>query len=350
MIIINNYKLFNFFLKYYYKYNIILLIDVYIYKYYIKYILNNIYNKYIYKYIYILKIKNSEKYKNIYTCIKIINKLNKKKINKKSLLINIGGGVISDLGGFIASIYKRGIYNFNIPTTLLSMIDASIGGKNGINLSFLKNEIGTFYKPKIIFINNIFLSTLNKKNIISGIAEIIKYGLIFNYKLLLLIINNYKFNFNNNKWKKIIKLSIKIKLKIIKKDYKDNNVRKILNYGHTIGHAIETFFLIKNINLLHGESIALGFIYESYISYKKKFLSKTKYIYIKNIILKIYKYLYKYIYIIKKNYYIIINYMYNDKKNFNKKINFNILKNINQCIYNIVLNKKIIKKTLYINI
>ncbi|WXB47325.1 MAG: 3-dehydroquinate synthase [Candidatus Shikimatogenerans sp. Tmey] len=345
MVIINNYKLFNIFLSFYENYNFILLIDNYIYQYYIKYILFNIKN--IKKYIYILKLKNGEKYKNIYTCIKIFNKLNKKKINKKNILINIGGGVISDLGGFISSIYKRGIYFFNIPTTLLSIIDASIGGKNGININFLKNEIGIFNKPKIIFIDKIFLFTLNKKAILSGISEIIKYGLIFNKKLFNLIINNYKLNFQNNIWKKIIKKSIKIKIKIIKKDFFDNNIRKILNYGHTIGHAIETFFLIKNINLSHGESIALGFLYEAWLSYKKKFLSYKKFIHIQYNILKIYKYLYIYIYIIKYKKYIILNYMNNDKKNFNKKINFSLLKNIGKCIYNITLNKKIIKNSLY---
>ncbi|XBT18761.1 MAG: 3-dehydroquinate synthase [Candidatus Shikimatogenerans sp. Tcar] len=345
MIIINNYKFLNIFLSFYKKYNFIFLIDNYIYKYYIKYILFNIKN--IKKHIYILKIKSGEKYKNIYTCIKIFNKLNKKNINKKYILFNIGGGVISDLGGFIATIYKRGLYFFNIPTTLLSIIDASIGGKNGVNINFYKNIIGILNKPKIIFIDKKFLLKLNKKNIISGISEIIKYGLIFNKKLYYLIIKNYKYNFNKIIWKKIIKLSIKIKIKITNKDYKDYNIRKILNYGHTIGHSIETFFLNKNINLSHGESIALGFIYEAWLSYKKNILSFKNFLYIKYNIFKIYKYLYKYIYIIKKNKNIILNNISIDKKNFNKYVNFSLLKNIGNCIYNITLNKKFIKKTLF---
>ncbi|XCC45366.1 MAG: 3-dehydroquinate synthase family protein [Candidatus Shikimatogenerans sp. Ttur] len=350
-ILINNYnKLYNKINKKYKTYNIIILLDKNIYKLYIKYLILKIIKNLLYNYLYIIKINNGEKYKNIYTCIKIFKKLKNKQINKKSIFINFGGGVISDLGGFISSIYKRGIIFYNIPTTLLSMIDASIGGKNAININNLKNELGIFNNAKLILIDEYYLLTLNKKQIISGISEIIKYGLIFNKKLFYIICNNYKYNFNNKKWNKIIIKSILIKNIIINNDFKEKNFRQILNFGHTIGHSIEIFFLNKKIS--HGEAIAIGIIYESFISYKYNLIKKKKFLKIKQNILKIYNYLfYKILNNIKNNINNIINIMYYDKKNiFFKKINFVLLNNIGICNYNNNINNNIIKYCLYYTI
>ncbi|XBT18830.1 MAG: 3-dehydroquinate synthase family protein [Candidatus Shikimatogenerans sp. AspAUS03] len=348
MNIIYQYNLFFQKIKKYLNYNIIILTNITIYNLYIKYFLLNI-KKYVYKYLYIIKIYDGEIYKNIYTCIKIFNKLLKKKINRNTIILNLGGGVITDLGGFIASIYKRGIIFFNIPTSLLSIIDASIGGKNGINYNYLKNEIGSFYLPNNILIDKNFLLSLKKKDILSGLSELIKYSLIINYKLFILIIINYKFNFSNLIWNKILKYFINIKLYLIKLDYRENNIRKFLNFGHTIGHALESYYLNNNFNISHGESVIIGILYELWLSIKLNILKKNIYINIKKFIFKIFKYLYIKYNIIKYLKKHIIYKMFYDKKNFNKNINFTLIVN-KKCTYNNILNKNILYKLFYKNI
>ena len=209
-------------------------------------------------------IKPGEKSKSIENYYKI--SLN---LNNPTTLIAFGGGVVGDLTGFISSTYKRGINLIQIPTTLLAMVDSSIGGKNGINLSDKKNYLGTIYQPKEILIDIRFLNTLPKKEFINGVAEIIKYGAIKDDSLLdrlkKPLINSDKDLLD------IIKKSIKIKTEIVHEDEKDNNVRKLLNFGHTIGHALE----IPN-NLTHGEAIAIGMVYESKLALEKNLISKEK--------------------------------------------------------------------------
>ncbi|WGH24798.1 MAG: 3-dehydroquinate synthase [Candidatus Shikimatogenerans bostrichidophilus] len=331
----NNFYKLNQFLKIKKYINIILLLDDNVKKFCLnilyKYLSNNIKNKII-----LFEIKSGENNKNLNTCINIWKKLIKLKINKDSLIINFGGGVITDLGGFISSLYKRGINFINIPTTLLSMIDASIGGKNGINFYKLKNEIGIIKNPISIFINYKLLLSLPKKEITSGLGEILKYGLIYNKKLWNRIINK---NIDNINWKFIIYKSIKIKLSIVKKDpYELLGYRKILNFGHTIGHAIESLFLYNKYPITHGEAIMLGMICESWISKYKGYLNNNEYKKILNGILK-------YIEIKKINeifFKYILNTIENDKKNFNNKIYFVLLKKIGKSIYNIEIKKKII--------
>ncbi len=185
---------------------------------------------------------------------------------RNDLIINLGGGMVSDLGGFIASTYMRGIQFVNIPTTLLGMVDASIGGKTGIDLNGIKNIIGTFQFAKLILIDVKFLKSLSKKQIAAGYAEMIKHSLID----------------INHEWEKISKInsledinsemiykSINIKVGIIEKDPMESNIRKHLNFGHTLGHAIETYLLGSEREILHGEAIAIGLVLETYISYLK---------------------------------------------------------------------------------
>ncbi|WGH27105.1 MAG: 3-dehydroquinate synthase [Candidatus Shikimatogenerans bostrichidophilus] len=325
------------------KYNIskvILLLDNNIKKYYLKYFLKKIS---ILKKSKFIIIKSGEKYKNIKTCIKIWKKLILFKIDKKSIIINLGGGVITDLGGFVSSTFKRGIKFINIPTTLLGMIDASIGGKNAINFYNFKNEIGIFNNPILIIINKNFIKTLPKNEILSGLGELLKYGLIYDKKywnfLKKIDFNNYK----NIKWDKIIYKAILIKKKIIDKDpYEKLGIRKILNFGHTIGHSIESFFLSKNKKITHGEAIALGMICESWISKKIKKLNNNEYEEICNIILKYFK-----IKIIKEKYFNkILNYIKNDKKNYNNNIYFSLLNNIGKCSFNKKINKTLILNSI----
>jgi len=219
----------------------------------------------------IIEIKSGEIHKNIDTCIDVWNHLTNKNADRNSLLINLGGGVITDMGGFIASTYKRGIDFVNIPTTLLSMVDASIGSKTGINLSSIKNQIGLFSDPLSVIIDTEYLKTLSKREIYSGYAEIFKHSIISNSNFKKLVDNpNLVYD------EEIISYSIELKNKVVMEDKFEKDVRKHLNFGHTIGHAIESHFMNKKNKLLHGEAIAIGMICESYISNKIKGLELDK--------------------------------------------------------------------------
>lgn len=196
--------------------------------------------------------------------------------DRKSLWVNFGGGMVSDLGGFVASTFKRGIDFVNIPTTLLSMIDASVGGKTGINLGHFKNQIGVFSNPKALWLQTDFLDSLDKRQIRNGWAEMLKHALIFDKKqwkqlrqiseLNSQVISNYLLD------------SIEVKKRIIEDDPLEKDVRKKLNFGHTIGHAIESWSLEHDEKpLLHGEAVAIGIITESYLSVKNKHLIQKEF-------------------------------------------------------------------------
>ncbi len=208
-------------------------------------------------------IKGHEKIKNIQNYSSLIEKIIKLGVQRKSIIYSFGGGTLGDLSGFLASTILRGVEHVMIPTSLLAMVDSSIGGKTGINSKFGKNLIGTFYLPKKVFICSDFLKSLPKREIACGYAEIIKYSLIYSKQLHKLLIKGSKGDMN-----KIIKLSINSKLKYIsdfREKLKSKNSRAILNFGHTIGHAIENSNFYKG-NLKHGEAISLGMILELKIS------------------------------------------------------------------------------------
>ena len=190
-----------------------------------------------------------EQSKSIENVILIWNRLFEANAGRDSLFINLGGGTISDLGGFAASCYKRGIDFVNVPTTLLAMVDASIGGKTAINFKNYKNQIGSFYEPKSVIINPDFLKTLNERDKLSGMAEMLKYGYIADESLLDVDFENYQ---------DFIKTAATIKDEIVNLDMKETGIRKILNFGHTIGHALESYYLGKENYLTHGETVALG--------------------------------------------------------------------------------------------
>jgi len=266
----------------------------------------------------IIKIKPGEKSKSRETKTNIEKFLFKNKFNRKSLLVAVGGGVVGDIGGFVASTFMRGIDLIHVPTSLVSIVDSSIGGKTGINNEFGKNLIGTFYNPKEIIINKKFLRTLPRKEIRQGLAEIIKYGIIDDKSLFTLVERIDKDFLNNSTIiiNTIIADCIKIKVTIVEEDFKESNKRVVLNFGHTIGHALEKHFLYKR---LHGDCIGLGMLIESKISYLIEQLSENEYLRIKNILqkfdllnLKSTKF------DIKK----LINYMKLDKKNKSNKIAF----------------------------
>lgn len=272
----------------------------------------------------IIEIKAGEIYKNIDTCVTVWNKLTTLNADRKSLLINLGGGVITDLGGFVASTYKRGIRFINIPTTLLSMVDASVGSKTGVDLGNLKNLIGLFSNPEMVLIDDTYLKTVSERELRSGYAEIIKYGISYDKTLWNQIVNEKILE--NSNLLSVIKRSIEIKNEIVLKDIKESSLRKILNFGHTAGHAIESYFLESNelTTLTHGEAIAIGMIIESYISYKQFGFPKETLELLKEIIIKIYGKV-----TIDKNLYkSILDLTKHDKKNIGNVVKFVLLENI----------------------
>lgn len=214
----------------------------------------------------ILEIPDGEKWKNLGTCEKIWEWMTAEGWDRHALLINLGGGVIGDMGGFAAAAYKRGIQFINIPTTLLSMVDASVGGKLGIDYQGFKNHIGFFKDPETVLIDDIFLKTLPSRELRSGFAEVIKHSFISNEAGRETIL---KSDFPNLNWKEIIESSIKVKSNIVAQDPTEKGLRKVLNFGHTIGHAIESYRLESDKPLLHGEAIALGMMAETWLSVKK---------------------------------------------------------------------------------
>ncbi len=282
----------------------------------------------------VIKIKSGEEQKNLKTATKIWQKLTDFELDRKSLLINIGGGVIGDMGGFCAATYKRGITFIQIPTTLLSQVDASVGGKLGIDFNGLKNHIGVFQQPKSVFIYPGFLKTLSRKEIRSGYAEIIKHCLIRDaakwneiQKITSQDIENTHFD-----WSKLIEHSVEIKAKVVQEDPKEAGLRKILNFGHTLGHAIETYFLEnEERKLLHGEAIAIGMITESWLSMKRGYITSSE-------LESIVKYLIS-IYgkpeIKREEIPAIVPLTLQDKKNSHGKVKFSLLEKVGQCSYDI---------------
>ena len=286
------------------------------------------------------KIKTFDGYKNL------AEKLIKDNVNRKSVLIAIGGGTLGDLAGFVSSTVLRGLEFFLIPTTLLSQVDSSIGGKNGINTVFGKNLIGTFYQPKEVLIDISILNSLPKKEIKAGYAEIVKHALIKDYSFFCWLEDNANklFNLNRSILEKAIYKSIIIKLFYVNKDEKEfllnNNSRAMLNFGHTIGHAIESHYSYTKFN--HGEAISIGMITEAKIS---NYLGMLSFDELEKIIthfkkcrLKIYDDILK-----EKKF---INILAKDKKNFQDNINFSLINKIGSSIFYKKLDKKKVYKIL----
>ena len=286
-------------------------------------------------------IPSGEENKNIDTCISIWGQLNSFKADRKSLLINIGGGVLTDIGGFAASTYLRGIKFINIPTTLLGMVDAAHGGKTGIDFKLLKNQIGVFNEPLEVLLDNEYLKTLSKEEFINGYAEVVKHSLLTDrpdltfYSLIKLdlfkdsdyIINSYSL----------------VKNEIVKSDKYESNIRKILNLGHTIGHAVESYSYIsdKIVEFKHGQAIVIGLITELFISHKKfNFPLKD--------VVSVKEHLKKYFSLINLKDNDIMNIydlMVYDKKNEGSKINFVLLKEIGKPVINQIVDKELFKES-----
>ena len=266
----------------------------------------------------IIEIKSGEEYKNLSTCNFIWEQLTTNNFDRNALLINLGGGVIGDIGGFCAATYKRGLEFIHIPTTLLAMVDASVGGKVGIDFKGFKNQIGIFNNPNAVLIYPKFLETLAENELKSGFAEVVKHALILDKSLWLKLKNT---PFTDLDWEDIIDTSVQIKNKIVLADPFEKGERKKLNFGHTLGHAIESYYLEKRTPISHGEAVFMGMILETKISD----LSETEKNEIKNYVLSNFSLPYT----PKKSN--LHKFLLNDKKNQNEKINFTLLSGIGNC-------------------
>jgi 3-dehydroquinate synthase len=224
------------------------------------------------KELYIITLQDGEQYKNQKSIDYILEALFNHKFNRNSTLIAFGGGVIGDMTGYAASIYQRGIDFIQIPTTLLSQVDASVGGKTGINNNYGKNLIGAFYQPKAVYIDSYFLKTLPKREFSAGIAEIVKMAVMFNKEFFEFLQNNDLHNEEN--LKKAIKYSVETKADVVSKDEKEKGLRAALNYGHTFGHVIEKETAYKTY--LHGESVAIGMIMANKLAQKLSLLTQEE--------------------------------------------------------------------------
>lgn len=270
----------------------------------------------------VIQIAAGERHKTIDTCQMIWTKMMAADVDRQALMVNLGGGVIGDMGGFCASTYKRGIDFVQFPTTVLSQVDASVGGKLGIDFQEVKNSIGVFNNPKGIFIHTHFLKTLPKNEVRSGFAEMLKHSLIAdaaqwqNFRAFddLLTIN----------WLDFLPQSISIKKEIVAADPYEKGIRKALNFGHTIGHAVESYFLNTTTPLLHGEAIAIGMICEAHLSKEVLSFSETDLSDLTQTLLNIYGH----IEIPEQARDYLFDMMRKDKKNEQQRINFSLLPKI----------------------
>lgn len=256
----------------------------------------------------LIVIDAGEKHKNFETVQYILSELIKHEADRKSILLNLGGGMVTDIGGFCAAIYKRGIDFINIPTSLLAMVDASIGGKTGIDFHFIKNAVGSFTLPKAVFVDPIFLKTLEHREFLNGMAEVYKHALVYDADLWKSL--SY---LDVNKGEIPIELltkAIKVKTTIVDLDFKEQVERKLLNFGHTIGHGLESLYLMKKEELPHGFGVAVGMWMEAWINQQNSFLSAED---LGNITQQLEKY-FNLVEIDEKDYDTLISFIRNDKK------------------------------------
>ena len=285
---------------------------------------------------YIITIGPEDIHKNLETLAYVWTELGNRGATRHSLLINLGGGMVTDLGGFAASTFKRGIQYINIPTTLLAMVDASVGGKTGINFNGLKNEIGVFSPAEYVLLDTEFLKTLDIHNILSGYAEMLKHGIISTTEHWAELLN---FDMNQIDYKvlqELVAKSVKIKEDIVEQDPFEKGIRKALNLGHTVGHAFESLALENNRPVLHGHAVAWGIVCELYFSYCKTGFPKDK--------------LRQTIQFIKENYGVLTfdckqydrlyEFMTHDKKNSAGIINFTLMGEIGDIRINQSANKE----------
>lgn len=281
----------------------------------------------------LIEVKSGEENKNLSTCTHIWQELTDAAFDRHGLVINLGGGVIGDMGGFCAATYKRGIDFIQIPTTLLAQVDASVGGKLGIDFNGYKNHIGAFTQPNAVLIDSIFFDTLPLLEIRSGFAEIIKHCLIRDGDMWDTI---RKKELSQQDLTTLVAHSVAIKKEIVAEDPREKGLRKILNFGHTLGHAVETHFLEKEgQRLLHGEAIAVGMIMEAYIAHERKMIDNKTLSQIEKFIFTEYGK----VLITESEIVDILKHTKQDKKNKGDKVRFSLLNGRGSCGFDFVCNE-----------
>jgi 3-dehydroquinate synthase len=281
----------------------------------------------------VIVLPEGEENKVMDICLQVWETWSEYGFDRKDVLINLGGGVITDMGGFIASLYKRGIDFVNIPTTLLSMVDASIGGKTGVDLGSYKNQIGVFSNPKAVYIDPGFTRSLPEGEVYNGFAEMLKHGLALNESHWneMASMNQIEDELNEEH----IYASLLLKNAVVLEDPFESDLRKKLNFGHTIGHALEGYFLEKD-PISHGYAVALGILAESYISFKRNYITLSEFQKIEEVLTKHYYPLD----LSKENVNEIYQLMLNDKKNFNGEI---------KCVLLVAIGQSVINKTIEVD-
>ena len=287
-------------------------------------------------------IKATDTHKNLDTLSQVWQALSNGGATRHSLMINLGGGMVTDLGGFAASTFKRGIDFINIPTTLLAMVDASVGGKTGINFGGLKNEIGVFSDSRFVIINTQFLDTLDHDNICSGYAEMLKHGLISDERTWAELVTFDLDNPDLSQLQRMVAESIKVKERIVEADPHEHGIRKALNLGHTMGHAFESFAMRRGTPILHGYAVAYGLISELYMSARKTAFPTDR----MHQTVRFIRENYGTFNITCDDYSTLIELMHHDKKNTSGIINFTLLGNVGDIRINQTANEEEIKEAL----
>lgn len=293
----------------------------------------------------LIVIPAGEEHKNLQTCQKIWQHLTDAQADRHALLINLGGGVIGDMGGFCAATYKRGIRFIQIPTTLLAQVDASVGGKLGIDFQGFKNHIGVFRQPDHVLMDTYFFRTLPVRELRSGFAELLKHGLIADAEAWQEL--SRPEDFLTLDWEKVVPRSVALKQSIVEQDPTEKGLRKILNFGHTIGHAIESYFLENQPiekRLLHGEAIAVGMIAESWLAVHKTLLPQESYEEICNYLLKLYGKINIPSEIVPQ----IARLTLQDKKNENGTIALSLIDKIGSCRFNVAASLAEIEEAIWV--
>ena len=287
-------------------------------------------------------IKATDTHKNLDTQAEVWQALSNGGATRHSLMINLGGGMVTDLGGFAASTFKRGIDFINIPTTLLAMVDASVGGKTGINFGGLKNEIGVFSDSRFVIINTQFLDTLDHDNICSGYAEMLKHGLISDERTWAELMTFDLDTPDLSQLQRMVAESIKVKERIVEADPHEHGIRKALNLGHTMGHAFESFAMRRGTPILHGYAVAYGLVSELYMSARKTAFPTDR----MHQTVRFIRENYGTFNITCDDYPTLIELMHHDKKNTSGIINFTLLGNVGDIRINQTANEEEIKEAL----
>ncbi|TPE43633.1 3-dehydroquinate synthase [Pontibacter mangrovi] len=275
----------------------------------------------------LIHIRSGEEHKTLQTCELIWQRMTELHLDRWSVLVNLGGGVIGDMGGFCAAVFKRGLYFVQVPTTLLAQVDASVGGKTGIDFHGLKNHIGVYQEPQAVFINPAFLQTLPQRELKSGYAEIIKHWLIADKDAFM---EQRHIGLFTEDWEGLIRHSVNIKSRVVEQDPLEGGLRKILNFGHTVGHAVESYLLEQpGRALLHGEAVAVGMRCEAWISQKHELLTAEELDKIETFLVSVYEK----VPLTEQDIQQIAQLALQDKKNTRSTINCTLLQGIGKAVY-----------------